>query len=305
MAEHRSAPPALLIGLIKSLRPHQWIKNVFLFAALIFAERFGDPHSITLALAGLAVFCALASAVYLVNDIMDRDNDRLHPIKQHRPIASGVVPLPAAWSIALLLTGGGLLAAWRLGEEFLIVSCTYAVLSYLYCFWLKRVVILDVMVLASGYPLRAVAGAAAIGVQFSSWLLICTSLLALFLGFCKRRQELVSLADGASAHRAVLAGYSERFLDQMIAVVTASTVISYMLYALSDEVAHKLHTHGLGLTVPFVLYGVFRYFYLVHMRGEGGRPSREVVADKPLLVNILLYSVSVVLILYFKPWPTP
>lgn len=288
-------------GLIRSLRPHQWTKNVFLFAAVVFAQRLDDLHAVLLATAGFGIFCALASAVYLTNDIVDRDQDRLHPIKRQRPIASGVVPVGLAATLAVTLTAVGLICATRLGSGFLITAVTYALFSFAYCFWLKRVVILDVMVLASGYALRAVGGAEAIGVEFSSWLLLCTSLLALFLGFCKRRQELTSLADGAAAHRAVLAGYSERFLDQMIAVVTASTVISYLLYAMSEEVAAKLHTRGLGLTVPFVLYGIFRYFYLVHMRGEGGRPSREVVGDTPLLINLLLYGITVLLILYFKP----
>ncbi len=293
--------PSFALGLFRSLRPHQWIKNVFVFAALVFAERMWERQAELLALAAFAVFCALASAVYLVNDIMDRDTDRLHPVKRNRPIASGVVPLAVGWTMALLCTLVGVIGAWRLGTGFLVTALTYLGLSFAYCFWLKKIVILDVMVLASGYALRAIAGAQAIGVSISGWLLLCTSLLALFLGFCKRRQELTSLADGAIAHRAVLAGYSEKFLDQMIAVVTASTVISYMLYALSDEVANKFHTRGLGFTVPFVLYGIFRYFYLVHMRGEGGRPSRELVNDKPLLINILLYGISVLLILYVKP----
>lgn len=304
-ASSRSQPSGprlgLLSGSIRSLRPHQWTKNVFVFAALVFAERLWDTAAELRALAAFAIFCALASAVYLVNDITDRANDRLHPIKRQRPIASGVVPVPLAWGMAVALTALGLAGAYALDGGLLATALTYTVLSAAYCFWLKRVVILDVMILASGYALRAVAGAQAIDVSISSWLLLCSSLLALFLGFCKRRQELTSLADGAVAHRAVLAGYSERFLDQMIAVVTASTVISYMLYALSDEVAAKFHTRGLGLTVPFVLYGIFRYFYLVHMRGEGGRPSRELINDKPLMINMLLYGVAVLLILRFKP----
>lgn len=302
MASELPAMPAgFAAGLFRSLRPHQWIKNIFVFAALVFAERMWDRQAELLALAAFAIFCALSSAVYLVNDITDRDADRLHPVKRRRPIASGVVPVSVGWALALICSMGGLLGAWLLNTGVFAIALTYLGLSFAYCFSLKRVVILDVMVLASGYALRAMAGAQAIGVSISGWLVLCTSLLALFLGFCKRRQELTSLADGAAAHRAVLAGYSEKFLDQMIAVVTASTVISYMLYALSDEVAAKFHTRGLGLTVPFVLYGIFRYFYLVHMRGEGGRPSRELVGDRPLLINIVLYGVSVLLILYFKP----
>jgi len=182
------------------------------------------------------------------------------------------VGLAAATAVALFALGVALSGA--LGPHFLAVVLIYAALSYAYCFGLKRIVIIDVMVLASGYALRAVGGAVAIQVDFSNWLLLCTSLLALFLGFCKRRQELTSLQEGAVAHRAVLARYTVSFLDQMIAVVTAATLISYIFYALSEEVAARLGTHRLGFTIPFVLYGIFRYFYLVHVRGEGGARAR-------------------------------
>jgi 4-hydroxybenzoate polyprenyltransferase len=285
-------------GLVRSLRPHQWLKNVFVFAALVFAQRLTDVEAVGRTVLAFVLFCMLSSAVYLVNDIVDRENDRLHPRKRFRPIASGQLPLPVAWMAAVVLLVGGLLGARVLGTAFLMTAVAYALLSFGYCFLFKRLVILDVMVLASGYALRAVAGAVAIPVSFSQWLLLCTSLLALFLGFCKRRQELTSLRDGAIAHRAVLAGYTAPFLDQMIAVVTAATLIAYIFYALSDEVAAKLGTSYLGLTVPFVLYGIFRYFYLVHVRGEGGSPAAEVMGDAPLLVNLVLYGLTVVAILY-------
>ncbi len=288
-------------ALARSLRPHQWPKNVFLFAALVFAHRLRDPFAVLEAAKGFAAFCMLASAVYLINDIMDREQDRLHPTKKNRPIASGLVPLWVAAVMGLLLLLGGFAISLSIGTTFVLVAATYSALSYAYCFGVKRFVILDVMVLASGYPLRAVAGAAAIDVEISHWLLLCTSLLALFLGFCKRRQELVSLRGDAESHRAVLSNYSVAFIDQMIAVVTASTVVCYAFYAFSDEVALKLGTQRLGLTVPFVLYGIFRYFYLVHMVGGGGSPSREVVRDKPFLVNGLLWGTMVILILYV--WP--
>ena len=181
---------------------------------------------------------------------------------------------------------------------FLLTAALYLLLSVAYCFWFKRVVIVDVMAVAAGYTLRAAAGAQAIDVEISDWLLICTSLLALFLGFCKRRQELTSLERGGVGHRAVLARYSEQFLDQMIAVVTASTVVSYTLYAFSPEVAEKLGTRYMGLTIPFVLFGIFRYLYLVHQRGEGDSPSGLVVRDVPLLANILLWGASVIVALY-------
>lgn len=288
----------LVAGLLKSLRPHQWVKNVLLFGALFFSGNLFVLDALWRAVAGFAIFCALSSAVYLVNDVLDRDKDRLHPVKRHRPIASGVVPVPLAVGTMLALLAGGLGAAYPLGWLFFVTSVAYAGISFLYSFVFKRWVIIDVMVLAFGYTLRAVAGAEVIGVAFSGWLLLCTSLLALFLGFCKRRQELTSLGDEAAAHRSVLASYTENFLDQMIAVVTASTVISYMLYAFSPDVADKLGTEYLGATVPFVLYGIFRYFYLVHVRGEGGRPARELLGDAPLVVNVLLYAAAVVIVLY-------
>ncbi len=294
-------PVSLPVGMFLSLRPHQWFKNVFLFAALVFAQRLGDNLALARALAGFGLFCALASGVYLINDIRDRNADRLHPKKCKRPIAAGVVSVPLASAMAVALLGGGLAGSFLLGLPFAATAAAYAALSLAYCFGIKRVVILDVMVLASGYTLRAVAGAEAIGVSISNWLLICTSLLALFLGFCKRRQELTHLEGKGVAHREVLARYSEQFLDQMIAVVTASTVISYLLYSFSDEVAAKLHTKRLALTAPFVLYGIFRYFYLVHMRGEGGHPTREFLGDRPLLVNFVLYAATVLVILYLLP----
>ncbi len=300
-ASAESRPGRVLPGLVRSMRPHQWTKNVFVFGALVFSLHLFERRSVLLALLAFVVFCAVSSSIYLVNDIMDREQDRLHPHKRRRPIASGQVPVGLAAAAAVVLFAGAFALSLALGPRFLAVVLIYAVLSYAYCFGLKRIVIIDVMVLASGYALRAVGGAVAIQVDFSNWLLLCTSLLALFLGFCKRRQELTSLQEGAVAHRAVLANYTVSFLDQMIAVVTAATLISYIFYALSDEVAARLHTSRLGFTIPFVLYGIFRYFYLVHVRGEGGRPAREVLADTPLLVNVVLYGAAVVLILYWFP----
>lgn len=294
------------VSLILSLRPHQWFKNVFLFAALVFAHRLRDAEAVLRALGGFALFCALSSGVYLVNDIRDREQDRRHPKKRLRPIASGAVPVPLAGLLAVSLLGTGLAGGFvLLGPGFGFIAALYTVLSLGYCFGLKRVVILDVMVLASGYTLRAAAGAQAIDVSISRWLLICTSLLALFLGFCKRRQELTSLEGKGVSHRAVLARYSEQFLDQMIAVVTAATVMSYLLYSFSEDVARKQQTRALAYTTPFVLYGIFRYFYLVHMRGEGGHPTREFLGDRPLVVNFLLYVAAVVVILYVLPPSAP
>ncbi len=288
-------------GLLRSLRPHQWGKNVFVLAALFFSGNLLETAMVSRAGIAFVAFCLLSSSVYLVNDIVDRRKDQLHPIKRSRPIAAGIVSPLLAGVAALVIVLVGLGACLWLSSMTFIVGLLFATLCYLYSFWLKRIVILDVMVLAGGYALRAIAGAVAIDVSFSNWLLICSSLLALFLGFCKRRQELTSLEDEASAHRVVLESYSETFLDQMIAVVTASTVLCYLLYAFDPLTAVKLGTPYLGLTVPFVLYGIFRYFFMVHQRGEGGRPAREVVSDLPFLINVLLYGVSVVVVLYVLP----
>ena len=285
-------------GAIRSLRPHQWIKNVLVFAALVFSLKLLDVRALALAGAGFAAFCLLSSFVYLINDITDREQDWLHPIKRLRPIASGQLPVAVAATMAGALLVAGLGVAALLGQGFLVAALAYVATSFAYCFALKRIVILDVMVLALGYALRAIAGAEAIDVDFSSWLLLCTSLLALFLGFCKRRQELVSLEGDAVAHREVLAGYSVPFIDQMIGVVTASTVVAYIFYALSDDVAANLGTPYLGLTIPFVLFGIFRYLYLVHQRGEGDNPTLLVLRDLPLLGTIVLWGAMVVLALY-------
>lgn len=295
----RRPVPGRFTGLWRSLRPVQWVKNIFVFAALVFSRHLLDLRLFGLTLFAFAAFCAVSSAIYLVNDLVDRKEDRRHPLKKSRPIAAGIVPPAWAVGLALLLFGGGLSAGAWIGGWFLATLAAYCALSLAYCFGLKRIVILDVMVLAGGYTLRAVGGAAAIEVSISNWLLLCTSLLALFLGFCKRRSELTSLQENASAHRPVLAAYSEQFLDQMIAVVTASTAISYIFYALSPEVAQRVGTPHLGLTVPFVLYGIFRYFFVVHVRGGGGRPDRDVLGDPPLLANLFLYGLAVLALLYW------
>jgi len=288
------------VGLLRSMRPHQWTKNVFVFAALIFAQHLGRVEDVLRATAAFALFCALSGAVYIINDLVDREKDRAHARKRMRPIASGRVSPLAAQLFAAVLVIGSVGLAFALDTGFGVVAATYFAVNILYSFYLKRVVILDVMVIAFGFVLRAVAGAQVIHVPISSWLLLCTSLLALFLGFCKRRNELVTLRDGASDHRESLREYNVAFLDQMIAVVTASTVIAYALYAMSEEVHEKLHTRYLGLTVPFVLYGIFRYLYVLNMKGEGGSPSRVLLEDKPLLINVILWMTTCVLLLYFR-----
>ncbi len=233
-----------------------------------------------MALAAFAVFCALSGAVYLLNDIADRERDRLHPTKRLRPIASGQLPVGRAATVAVVLIVLGLAAAWVIGRPFAGTAVAYVLLLAIYSVWLKHLVIADVLTVALGFVLRAVAGALAIGVVFSGWLVICTLLLALFLALGKRRHEYLTLGEDALRHRPILAEYSAGLLDQMIAVVTASTVTAYALYTMSPETVAKFHTNLLPATLPFVLYGIFRYLYLLYRRqlGEIPRSSSSMTA---------------------------
>ena len=279
------------------MRPRQWVKNLFVFAGLIFAQKLFTPLALV-ALATFAIFCALSGAVYLVNDVADRDKDRLHPTKRRRPIASGRLSVPAAVLAALLLVALSLIASLRISWSLAVVAAAYVTLLILYSVWLKHLVIVDVLVVAAGFVLRAVAGAVAIDVEISGWLLICTILIALFLALGKRRYEYLALGGAAAAHRPILAEYSAELLDQMIAVVTASTVTAYALYTMSPETVAKFHTHLLPATLPFVLYGIFRYLYLLYRRQLGGNPSELFLNDGPLLLNTFLWFLTVLAIVY-------
>jgi 4-hydroxybenzoate polyprenyltransferase len=240
----------------------------------------------------------LSGVVYLINDIADRESDRQHPHKAHRPIASGALPVPAAIAAAAMIGTIAIAAAFRLGTPFFGVAAGYLALLALYSGPLKHIVIIDVLTIAIGFVLRAVAGAVAVDVEISHWLLVCTILLALFISLAKRRHELVLLAGGATSHRRILGEYSPYLLDQMIAVVTASTLISYIFYTISPETEAKFGTQWLGLTIPFPLYGIFRYLYLVHQREGGGSPADLLLTDRPLLVCVTLWAVSVATIIY-------
>jgi 4-hydroxybenzoate polyprenyltransferase len=291
------------LSLVVSLRPAQWTKNLIVFAGLLFGERasgpaFLDPRAIGQALAAFAIFCALSGVVYLINDVADREADGRHPLKRHRPIASGEVSPGLAIGAAVVLTVAALLGAYLLRPAFALVAIAYVVLLAFYSGPLKHVVIIDVLTIAIGFVLRAVAGAVAIDVPISHWLLILTILLALFLALSKRRHELVLLADGATGHRPILEEYSPYLLDQMIAVVTASTLISYVIYTISPETVQKFHTDYLGLTLVFPLYGIFRYLYLVHQKEGGGSPTDMLVNDRPLLACVALWAMTVTFIIY-------
>jgi 4-hydroxybenzoate polyprenyltransferase len=291
-----SLPRALLV----SLRPHQWLKNLVVLAALVFSKHLFEAAAFAQAALAFAVFCALAGGVYVVNDLVDLERDRLHPLKRLRPIASGALPAGVARVVAAALLLAALAASALLGAGFLACAAAYTLLSVAYSLALKHVVILDVLAVALGVVLRAVAGAVAIGVHFSPWLLVCTILLALFLGLAKRRHELVTLAD-ASAHRQILAEYSPYLLDQMIAVMTASCLTAYAFYTLAPDTVEKYRTERLALTIPFVIYGIFRYLYLVHRREQGGNPSDLLLADRPLLVAVALWAAAMVAIVYTAP----
>jgi 4-hydroxybenzoate polyprenyltransferase len=307
MARSSSSPAVMLreasdhslaVNVLISLRPHQWAKNLLVFAGLLFGLRLFDAVAVGRSLAAFGIFCMLSGVVYLINDIADRDIDRRHPQKARRPIASGALPVPVAVTSAIVLGVVALASAFALSPRFFLVAAAYLTLLSLYSGPLKHIVIIDVLTIAVGFVLRAVAGAVAVNVDISHWLLVCTILLALFISLAKRRHELLLLADGATGHRPILGEYTPYLLDQMIAVVTASTLIAYVFYTISPETEQKFGTHWLGLTVPFPLYGIFRYLYLVHLRGGGGSPADLLLTDRPLLVCVTLWALSVVLIIY-------
>jgi 4-hydroxybenzoate polyprenyltransferase len=281
-----------LCALLAAMRPEQWTKNLLVLAALVFARRFLGPEavgSVCLSLAAFALFCAASSAAYLLNDVCDAASDRAHPLKRLRPVASGALPARraalAAGLLALIAVGGALLLAWRLA----LVLVAYLALQVVYSLALKHAVILDVLSIAASFVLRAWAGALVLGVEFSHWLFICAALLALFLALAKRRHELVEVGEALN-HRPILAEYSPRLLDQMIAVVASSTLMGYVLYTIDAQTVEKFHTDNLKYTIPFVLYGIFRYLYLVYSKSGGGNPSRHLLTDKPLLLDVLLYA---------------
>ncbi len=288
-----------MIGpLVRSLRPHQWVKNGFVLAPLVFGRELSDPTALARAGLAVAAFCAASSAVYLVNDIRDREEDRHHPSKRRRPIASGALSVGAAGAAAGALFALAAALSLATGPAVAGVLALYALLNLLYSAGLKHVVILDVMIVAVGFVLRVLAGGLAVGVHVSSWLLLCTIFLALFLAFSKRRHEIVLLADGAAGQRRVLDQYSPAFLDQMINVVTASSVVSYALYAVSPETSQRYHSEWLIYTLPLVLFGIFRYLYLIYQAPDEKNPTEAILSDLPFLANLALWVLAVLWIVY-------
>ena len=282
------------------LRPHQWVKNLLVLAPLLFSKNLFNPVTVGQAAVTFALFCLVSSSVYLVNDIKDREQDRLHPHKRLRPIASGEISVKAAVEVMLLLLVTALAGGVVVDRGVALILLVYWLVNFLYSVWLKHQVILDVFAIASGFLLRVAGGAIAIQIEMSHWLLLCTTLLALFLGFSKRRHELVLLGDAAVNHRQVLGDYSTHFLDMMIGIVTASTVMSYAFYTVSEETVNRFQTEALLFTVPFVLYGIFRYLYLIYHRNQGGNPAHDLLADPHIIVNLCLWAAVTGVILYWK-----
>ena len=298
VALRETSDHSLAFNLLISLRPGQWAKNLIVFAGLLFGLRLFDVTAVVRAFAAFGIFCLLSGVVYLINDIADRDTDREHPHKVRRPIASGALPVRLALTSAIVLAVVALAAAFALGPRFFLTAVCYLALLALYSGPLKHIVIVDVLTIAVGFVLRAVAGATAVNVAISHWLLVCTILLALFISLPKRRHELLLLADGAAGHRPILGEYTPYLLDQMIAIVAASTLVAYVFDTISPETEQKFGTPWLGLTVPFPLYGILRYLYPVHQRKGGGSPSDLMLTDRPLLACVTLWALSVVLIIY-------
>jgi len=278
-------------ALVAAMRPHQWTKNLLVLAALLFARKFLSTPHVVRGLVAFALFCAASSACYLFNDVCDAERDRSHPLKRHRPVASGALPAKVALLASAVLAIAAVVCGFALRVRFGQVVVIYLALQLAYSLVLKHEVIIDVLCISGSFVLRAYGGAAAIKVPISTWLMLCTGLLALFLALAKRRHELLQVNE-ATAHRRSLAQYSAQMLDQMIGVVTASTLVVYALYTMWPQTIAKFGSDKLKYTIPFVLYGIFRYLYLVYSKNEGGNPSRQLLTDVPLLIDVFLYGVA-------------
>jgi 4-hydroxybenzoate polyprenyltransferase len=287
----------MLKGIIKSLRIKQWIKNGFIFAGIIFDRQLFNLPAFLKTTLGFVIFCILSSSVYYFNDLFDIEADQQHPKKRNRPIASGIIPINSAIGIAVILCTISLSGAYFLSRSFFIICALYFSMNLLYSKWLKHIPILDVMIIAAGFVLRVAAGVSLIQVErFSPWLYVVTTLISLFIGFGKRRAELVLLAKGANHHRVVFEGYSLPLLDQLITIVSSITLVSYSFYTFSAP--NLPENHSMMLTIPFVLYGIFRYLYLIQSDQTTGAPEELVLKDRPLQLSVLLYGLSVVIIFY-------
>lgn len=283
--------------LVKTMRPKQWAKNVFVFAGIFFDGKVLEISLLVKSILAFVIFCLISSAIYLINDLADIEKDRLHPTKKNRPLASGALSPRVAQAAAIIILAVSLPAAFALKIEFGLTAMLYALTMVLYSFWLKHIVIIDVMMVAAGFVLRVYGGAAVVQVsRFSPWLYVCTTLLALFIAINKRRHELVLLADGANGHRASLEEYSIPFLDEMTSLVTATALVSYSFYTFSAP--NLPRNHAMMLTIPFVMYGIFRYLYLIHSKNLGGTPEDIVLGDRPLLATLFLWGLVAGIAIY-------
>ena len=287
----------MFLAIFRAMRPKQWIKNSLIFSALVFDRKIGVPPALLATIGGAVLFSLIASAIYMINDIWDIESDRQHPTKKARPIASGAVSIPVARGVAITLLAVSLPLAYLLSPNFALLCLVYIALNLFYSYQLKHVPIIDVLILASFYLIRVAAGVTIIQVErFSPWLYTATTFLALFLGIGKRRTELLNNKSGENHSRKVLSGYTLAYLDQLIMIVLTSTIITYSLYTFSAP--NLPENHITMLTIPFVIYGVFRYLYLIQIRGLGEAPEEIVYQDRPFQVNILLWGISVLLIFY-------
>jgi 4-hydroxybenzoate polyprenyltransferase len=291
---------AMLKALVKSIRPKQWVKNGIIFTALVFDQQLLRPLPLLRTVIGFVLLCVGAGAVYLMNDLVDLEQDRAHPTKRKRPIASGELPVPVARAAAISLFLVAIAGAFLLEPAFGLILLSYLVLNLLYSFFLKHIAIIDVLVLASFFVLRVGAGVSLVTVQrFSPWMYVCVTLLALFMGLGKRRAEMILLAEKANSHRRVLDGYTISFIDQLLSIVSSTTIVAYSLYTFSA--ANLPENHAMMLTIPFVIYGIFRYLFLIHVKGEGGAPEDLLLEDIPLMSTVALWALSVIFVLYLSP----
>ncbi|MCK4330040.1 decaprenyl-phosphate phosphoribosyltransferase [candidate division WOR-3 bacterium] len=290
----------MISALIESMRPKQWTKNLLIFAGIVFSLNLFDPHLFLKVILAFGIFCLLSGAGYLINDVKDLKQDRAHPLKSRRPLPSGRLKVPVAIVSAILISGIALPLSFLLNRNFGLLALSYLLIIVSYSFWLKHIVILDILAVSFGFILRAVAGAVVIDVTISPWLVLCTLFLALFIVMSKRRHELSLLGENLIVHRRVLCEYNPHLLDQMVAIVTASTLTAYALYTTSPETVSKFGTGNMIFTFPFVLYGIFRYLYLVHTKNMGGNPELVFIKDQPMVGNIILYLIVVIIVLYLK-----
>ncbi|EPG73850.1 prenyltransferase, UbiA family [Leptospira fainei serovar Hurstbridge str. BUT 6] len=291
----------MLVPYIKLLRPHQWVKNIILFAGIIFGKKLGELESVERAIAAFFLFSLTASCQYVINDFLDRKEDALHPEKKHRPLASGAITPTVALFLTAILLSGTLVLSFRLQPEFFYLVTFYLVFNVIYSRFLKHMVILDVMSISIGFVVRAVAGSVVVGVSFSSWLLLCTFMLALYWGFGKRRGELIILEDGAIGHRKILEEYSVNFLDLMMGIVATMTLVTYVMYVTSPTTIENLGTDKMVYTIPIVVYAIFRSLYIIYIKNMGHNPTRAILTDLGVLVAGFIWLLLVVWIMYSGP----